>query len=153
MRYKIVSLLIVVLLSVSFSSCRTIRLKLGIGYTVENPEPGTPEALMQNVLKVLTIKNPQKSWSKFLRLLHSHEREGGFINTWKKLKFAHMRKVARYYILDSSSYSFKIKRIREGLGDTFVLYLYSPQTEVPTPCKFKRDPKNGNEWRVYSSCL
>jgi hypothetical protein len=150
-----VSLLIVVALvaGLSFSSCRTIRLKLGLGYTVENPKPGTPEAAMQDVLKALTVRDSARSWTQFLRLLHSHEHQTGFINTWKKLKFRHLRKVAKYYILDPSKYSFKVKRIQEGLEGTLILYLSNPNTDVPTPCKFKRDPAHGNAWRVYSSCL
>ncbi len=139
--------------SLALTSCRALKLKLGLGYTVENPKPGTPEAVMQQVLKVLTIRDPQRSWSSFLPLLHSHEHGTGYINTWKRMKFDHMRKVVRYYILDPSKMSFKVKRVRKGLEDTLILYLASKMTDIPTPCKFKRDPNHGNAWRVYSSCL
>ena len=108
---------------------------------------------MQQVLKALTIRDVQRSWSRFLPLLHSHEHGTGFINTWRTMKFKHMRKVVRYYILDPSKYSFKVKRVRKGLEDTLILYLASPKTDIPTPCKFRRDPAHGNAWRVYSSCL
>lgn len=149
----LVLLSLVLLTGITLTSCRTIKLKLGIGYTVENPEPGTPEDVMQKVLRALTVRDKSASWTRFLGLLHSHEHQTGFINTWKKLKFRHMRKVAKYFILDPAKYSFKVKRVQEGLEGTLILYLENPNTDVPTPCKFKRDPDHGNAWRVYSSCL
>ena len=153
-KHRLIQWLLLLMLSgFAFTSCRMIKLKLGIGYTVENPDPDSPEAVMQNVLKALTIRDPQKSWSRFLPLLHTHEHGGGYINTWRKMKFKHMRNVVNYYILDPSTYSFKVKRVQEGLEDTLILYIASKKTDIPTPCKFKRDPHNGNAWRVYSSCL
>ena len=146
-------LTVVLLAGISLASCRAIKLKLGIGYTVVTPKPGTPEAVMQKVLRALTLRDQARSWTRFLGLLHSHEHQTGFINTWKQLKFRHMRRVAKYYILDPAKYSFKVKRVQEGLEGTLILYLANPNTDVPTPCKFKRDPVHGNAWRVYSSCL
>lgn len=146
-------LMILLLAGLALSSCRAIKLKLGIGYTVESPVPGTPEAVMQKVLKVLTMRDASRSWARFLPLLHSHERNTGFINTWKTMKFGSMRRIAKNYVLDPSKYSFKVKRVKELPGGILVLYLESTRTDIPTPCKFKRDKKHGNAWRVFSSCL
>jgi len=151
---KITKIIAILLMTgMALTSCRALKLKLGLGYTVESPEPGTPEAVMQNVLKTLTMKDAKRSWKRFLPLLHSHEHNTGFINTWKTMKFRHMRKVAKYFVIDPSKFSFKVKRVKDGPGKTLMLYLYNPKSDIPTPCKFKRDAKHGNAWRVFSSCL
>ena len=144
---------LIVALSLGTTSCKWLKLKLGIGYVVENPEPGTPEAVMQKVLKALSIKDENRSWQAFLKLLHSKEKQPGYISSWKRMKFPPLRRKVHYYILDPSKYSYKLKAKRPGLEGTIKLYLYNPNTDVPTPCKFKRDPKAGGAWRVYSSCL
>ena len=136
-----------------FTGCKFIKLKLGIGYMVENPEPGSPEYVMQRVLRAAAIKDPEKSWAAFYPWLHSREREPGAIRTWREMKFPAIRRKVRYYIRDPHTFSYKLKRIKKGLEGTLYLYIYNPNTDVPTPCKFKKDPKANGAWRVFSSCL
>lgn len=108
---------------------------------------------MQQVLKALSIPDKDKSWRAFLRLLHSKEKQPGYISSWKRLKFPPLRRKVHFYILDRKKFSYKLMNIKPDLEGTIKLYLYNPNTDVPTPCKFKRDPKAGGAWRVYSSCL
>lgn len=140
-------------LIVGVVSCQKIKTKLGIGDTIKNPNPGTPEYTIQAVLRSASNSDSERGWEEFSRLLHSNETSSPVaMNDWRTMRFPAIRRKVKHLLLDPNIFSFKVMDRRE-YDHTIVLYLQNKSSDMPTPCKLKRDPKQGNTWKVYNSCF
>ena len=85
-------LLVLVLLALVAPGCRSIKAKLGIGELVTNPDSGSPEKLVQDVLRA--AKAPEEAgWESFAVLLHSEETTSPVaLQTWREMKWPAIRK-------------------------------------------------------------
>jgi hypothetical protein len=134
-------------------ACQWTRLKLGLGYDVDVAAPGTPEAVLQSVLKAGLEPDAEKGWLAFLKLLHTNQKDKGSLESWKGMKFRELRKKASNYVSNVSTTGFTVKRIREEDDGNISYFLHSPKTDMPTPCTVKPDPEQSNEWRVTRCSL
>lgn len=150
---KIFILLISLQFIFFFSECKKLKMKLGIGYLIENPAAGTPEKVLQDVLRAISIENVESSWEEFVPLLHSSEKElPSSISNWRQFKFVSMRKKVDYLIIDKSKYSYKLLDSREE-GESLILFVENKMSDMPTPCRFRLDPLQGNQWKIFNSCF
>jgi len=145
--------LIGLLLLLALPGCQFVRLKLGIGYDVDIAAPGTPERVIQEALKASLEPDAEKGWGEFLNLLHTEQRDKGSLESWKGLKFREMRKKATNYVTNVATTGFTVKRIREEDDGNVSYFLYSPKTDMPTPCTVKPDPEQSNAWRITRCSL
>lgn len=137
-------------------SCRTIRNqlgKVGIGRTVETPDVGSPEEVVQNALRAGLEVDMRKGWSMFRRLLHSSETSPIALRTWEGMRYPALRAKTELYVEDTTAMSYTILREERPTDDEVTLFLENAKSDVPTPCTLKTDPKNGGEWRIKRCSL
>lgn len=140
-------------LALSLGSCQKVKMKLGIGDKVTNPDPGTPEALIQEVLRAASNPDEEAGWERFSSLLHSAEIDSPVaMNDWRNMKFPAIRKKAALLIEDKTSFSYTVMDRREE-SPSLLLFVKSTGSDLPTPCKMRQDPSAGNAWRVFNSCF
>jgi len=134
-------------------SCQSVKRKLNISETVSDPAPGTPEKVVQDVLKAATNPDQEEGWIQFTRTLHTDETEAVIaMKGWKEMKYPSLRRKADYFITDKAATAYKILD-RQEEGSNLLLFVVSSQAEYPTPCRLKRDAAQGNAWKVVSACL
>lgn len=140
-------------LALSVAACQMVKMKLGIGAKVTNPEPGTPEATVQDVLRAASNPDEEKGWEHFATLLHSAEIDSPVAMTdWRNLKFPAIRKKVSYLVEDPASMAYVVMDRREE-PPSLSLFVKNSQSDLPTPCKLRQDPAAGNAWRVFNSCF
>jgi len=144
---------LIAVLGVSAGSCQKVKMKLGIGDKVTNPDPGTPEAVIQDVLRAASDPDEEAGWERFSALLHSAEHDSPVaLNDWRTMKFPAIRKKAGYLLDDRSAFSFVIMDRREE-PPSLILLVKNSQSDLPTPCKLRPDPNANNAWRVFNACF
>ena len=137
------------------AGCQKIKSKLGIGDTVTNPDSGTPDKVVQDVLKAARMADEEQGWEKFVGLLHSEETEmPASLSTWRDMKYRAIRKKADFLLSEKSTFTFKVMDRRESEdGHTLQIFLENTASDMPTPCRLKQDKAQGNAWRVSGSCF
>ena len=154
MRLRIV---VVLLLAGAFvlavAGCQKIKTKIGIGETISNPEAGTPEKVIQDVLKAARMSDDNDGWQAFSTLLHSQETSSpAAMNKWQTMVYPTMRRKADFLLVDKSALIYKLMDKREE-GKDVKVYVENSQSDMPTPCTLRRDPEQGNAWRVFNACF
>jgi len=146
---------IVTLAVASAAGCQKVKTRLGIADTITNPDPGTPEKTIQDVLRVAKIADEEDAWQKFVPLLHSSEAESpASLSSWREFKFRAIRKKADYLITDKNTFSYKVIDRRDDIdGKTRRIFVVNAQSDMPTPCKLERDPKANDYWKLTGSCF
>ncbi len=140
-------------LALSLGTCQKVKMKLGIGEVVTNPEPGTPEAVVQEVLRAALNPDEEAGWEHFVKFLHSEELDSPVaMNHWRNLKFPALCKKAIHLVQDPASVTFVIMDRREE-PPSLILMVKNAKSELPTPCKLRQDPSAGNAWKVFGSCF
>ncbi len=145
-------LLVLVLLALVAPGCRSIKAKLGIGELVTNPDSGSPEKLVQDVLRA--AKAPEEAgWESFAVLLHSEETTSPVaLQTWREMKWPAIRKKVDLLLVDKAAVTFKVMDRREE-GKSLVLLVANSGSDMPTPCRLQPDPAQGGAWRIFNSCF
>lgn len=140
-------------MALSLPACQRVKMKLGIGDKVTNPEPGTPEAVVQEVLRAAANPDEEAGWERFSALLHSAELDSPVaMNDWRGMKFPAIRKKAAYLVEDQNSFTYVVMDRREE-PPSLILMVKNAQSDLPTPCKLRQDPSAGNAWRVFNACF
>lgn len=156
-RRFITVLLIVATVLPLMSGCRWIREKLDMGWIVSDPDSDSPEWVVQQgiMAAVKARKDFGAGWADYQKLLHSSEYESPqAMKEWETLRLPAMsRKVECFLRTEEGEYAFEVKEIREE-EETYVKVFVSCKTsDMPTPCNLKKDPKNGDAWRIVYGCL
>jgi hypothetical protein len=141
---------------VSCKSCKQYQAKY-IGITVENPEEGSPEKVIQDAMKAALDPNEEEGFTKFKALLHTDETEiPNRVTHYNELAFPRFRKQVHQYVKDKDKATFVIKRWDE-LQEDQLLMIYvevDPKySDMPRPIKLKRDKNDGNKWRILDISL
>ena len=148
---RFVGLLALLLLAAAFlPGCNTIRKYLGWGKTIESPEAGTPEAVIQDVIRAGLEQDEKKGWNIFMSQLHSQERtSAGSVTTCKRTYWPAFRRKVRFLVLDPGIPSYELIYTEPSPDEIFMkVFVKSSAAEVPTPISVKRDPQAGNVWRL-----
>jgi hypothetical protein len=137
----------------STAGCQKIRIRLGLGEVVTNPDPGTPEKLIQEVFKAARMADESDAWQAFAFLLHSREVSSpAAMNEWQTIRFPALQRKSGYLLLDKSSLSYKLID-KQGEGPEMRVFVANSQSDMPTPCTLRQDPTQGNAWRVFNACF
>jgi len=135
------------------TGCQSLKNRLGIGVTISNPDAGTPEKVIQDVLKAATMPDPQDSWLAFSSLVHSEEvASPAAMNEWETMRFPALRRKAPYLLKDASALTYVLMEKRTE-GPNLKVFVQNSQSDMPTPCTLRRDPAQGNAWRVFNACF
>lgn len=137
----------------SFPGCRMVKMKLGLGEPITNPDPGTPERVVQDVLRAASNPDPEAGWAAFEGLLHSDEiTSNRAIQEWRQTKFDTIRRKAGSLVEDPATHSYRMMDYREESGGVQI-FVKNKSSDVPTPCRLKPDPAVRGAWRVFNACF
>ena len=143
------AMLILVLAATAASGCQQIRRQLGIRTTIDNPEPGSPESVVRDILTAAIEDDEAKAWQAYRELLHSEQLQSAVSeNTWRTMNFPSLRRKARLYLEDDTKPVYQLAYTEDVAPDGRKLFVYNEKSEVPTPCTLKPDPKREGSWRV-----
>lgn len=133
--------------------CRTVKMAAGLGETVTQPDPGTPERIVQEVLKAASNPDRDTGWAAFEALLHSEESDSQrALQEWRDTKFDTIRRKAPSLVQDPASFAYKMMDYRKE-GDTVQIFVRNAASDMPSPCRLKPDPAVRGAWRVFNACF
>lgn len=148
-----VAVTLLVALALTTGACRTIKNKLGISETVTDPAEGTPEKVIQDVLRAGLEKDPETGWKMFAKLLHSDQRTSAALQQWRAFNYQALRKKVELFIQDRDKVSYAIERVDEEDDGSLTFFLSNSKSDMPTPCNVIQDEKQGGEWKVKRCSL
>lgn len=149
------ALAIALLLSVSAApGCKAIR-KMLPATTVDNPEAGSPEEVIYKAIDAALVSDTDEGYKKVRPLLHSEITESRGAEThYRQNIFEAFHRKAYLYSLDDKSGAYKLDYTEddEKPGEIIKIFVVNEKSDMPTPCRLKRDPKANNEWRISNQC-
>ncbi len=152
-RWRIGLVALVVLASLmSLSSCRALRHRVGLKETVSNPSKGTPEWVIQEVLRAALEEDEEVGWRSFARLLHSEQKHGASLDNWRSFRYRNLRGKVNLYLKDREAVSYEIVRVNVEDSGGHTYFIYNQQSD-PTPCTVLQDERADNAWRISRCSL
>lgn len=150
MRVRILMVALTLTLALGATSgCKQVRRMLGITTTIDNPDDGTPEALVRDVIAAALMADETKGWEAFRKLLHSDQlRSGVSEKSWRTMNFPALRRKVRLYLEDDSTPIYELAYAEEVAPTSVKLFVANEKSEVPTPCTLKPDAEQGGAWRI-----
>ena len=148
-----IAVLAVLALALTLGACQFLKEKVGIHTTISDPERGSAEAVLQDMLRAGLEKSQEKGWTRYKKLLHSDLKHAGSLKHLRENNYPSFRRKAKYYVTDEATVSFEIVRIDERSDDKRTFYLYSTKTPDPTPCTLQKDPKSRDQWKIKRCSL
>ena len=123
---------------------------VGIGDPVVNPDPGTAEALIRDLLKAATESNKEKSWQAFQILLHVQERSSrGAMSACRRTYWPGFRRKAEFFLTEPAKMVYEILDDRPGETESYrKIFIKNLASEQPTPIPLKRDSSQQDAWRI-----
>lgn len=146
-----IAVLVLLATLLATTGCRKVKMMTGIGVTIEDPTPGTPEATVQRVLQAGFETQELAGWEKFQPLLHTSQQTPQSLKNWRQFNFVSLRKKVGFYVKDQSKMSFTIMDEAEGEDGTVTLYLENTESDMPTPCTVQKD--TDGSWRITKCSL
>ncbi len=129
--------------------CQDVRRMAGITTTIDDPDPGTPEAVLYDALTAALDKDEAKGWKAFRSLLHSEQLSSAISEkTWRTMNFSTLRRKARLYLEDDGKPAYQLAYTEDVAPASLKLFIFNEKSEVPTPCTLKPDPAQNNAWRI-----
>ena len=147
-RILITALLLTVTLGAT-SGCQQVRRMLGITTTIDNPDAGTPEALVRDVLAAAIESDESKGWEAYRKLLHSEQLlSGSSEKAWRTMNYPALRRKARLYLEDDGVPIYELAYTEEVAPSSVKIFVSNEKSEIPTPCTLKPDANHGGAWRI-----
>ncbi len=151
---------VTIMFAVSLSGCQLVRKKLGITTSVSDPDEGTPEAVVHEVMKAAMLDDAEKGFRAIKKLFHHKITSSkGDLRNWKNLYWPKntRKKVRKGLFFDDDDEVVWQFAYKEGDGTTTVplqLYVFNEgNPDLPTPCTLAQDDKADGEWRISGQCL
>lgn len=143
----------VMALALAAGGCRFVKTKIGLGDQVVDPGAGTPEKVIQDVLRAGLEKDEEKAWLMYSKLLESEQVSPASLQNWRQFKLGSLRKKVELYLDDKEKVSYTIDRQVEEEDGSLTIFLRNLKSDMPTPCTVMKDPKANNEWRIKRCSL
>ena len=146
---------IVVLILTSLGGCRKLKNMFGIGDSVVDPEPGTAEAVVRDLLAAGTNQNREQGWEDFQRLLHTQELGSrGAMSACQRTYWPGFRRKAEFFVTDPAKLEYEILEDRPGETDNYrKIFIRNVASDQATPIPLKRDPGHQDAWRLAACSL
>ncbi len=157
---------IAVAMTLSLSGCKWAKEKMGITEEVSNPEAGTPEKVVFEVIKAAILYRQGKQeegWKLFEKQLHKNEKapdnpvrgghwkNGNFLETVKKVHLFTTAADDKSTVKDSDPTYEIVRRDESDDGKRLKIYVANEgNQESPTPCKMELTDEG---WRIRDTCL
>ncbi len=150
-------------LSLTLSGCKWAKEKIGIKETVSNPDAGTPEKLVYDVVQAGILSRQGKvdeGWELYSKYLHPDEKRPARLRSWRENNFKSLyNKVHLFTTADDTKETVKdsspeyeiVRRDESDDGTRLKVYVFNEgNEESPTPCKME---KTDDGWRIRDTCL
>jgi len=127
----------------------------GIADTVVNPDPGSAEAVVQELLAASIDENAERGWEAFQVLLHTQERSSrGAMSSCRKIYWPGFRRKAEFFLVDPSNTTYDILEDRAGETDDYrKIFIRNIASDQATPIPLKRDRNHHDSWRIAACSL
>ena len=151
-RYAV--LLVALAVSTSLVGCKEIS-KLLPASTIDNPEQGSPEWVIYQAIEAALMPNTDEGYKKVRPLLHSEITDSVAAEQhYRTMVFETFHRKAYLFSLDDKTGAYKLdySEDTEKPGEIIKIFVVNEKSDMPTPCRIKRDPKQNNEWKISHMC-
>jgi len=115
------------------------------GTIVKDPNPESPEGLIQRALLAAMEPDEAKGWAAFEAILHDDQKYGQALTYRREMNFAAMRRKVKLFLFeDPTKPIYKIDRIIEE-GDIIRIFVHNKES-MPTPCEVRLDATK--HWKI-----
>lgn len=130
--------------------------KLMPAKTIDAPEKGSPEWVIHEALRAALEKNTDDGYKIVRPLLHSEILDSVAAEQhYRTLIFEAFHRKADLFQVDGAApgtYKLDYSKDDEKPGEIIKIFVVNEKSDMPTPCRLKRDPKANNEWRISNQC-
>lgn len=137
-----------------FSGCRAIR-KLFPASTIDNPTEGSPEWVIYKAIEAALVEDTDEGYKKVRPLLHSEITDNRAAEMhYRGEVFEAFHRKAKLFSVDdkTGTYKYDYDEEEEKPGEIIKIFVVNEKSDMPTPCRLKRDAKHNNEWRISNQC-
>ncbi len=122
------------------------------GRLVTDPEQGSPDWVIQQVLRAAMNPDPEAGWSILEPLMHSMHRTPNGMQSYRAFNYPASRRKVRLFLADDTKPWFHVVKVETPDPDVLKIFVYNDKS-MPTPCAVKKDAEAGGQWRVYRCSL
>ena len=120
---------------------------------ITDPQPGSPEAVIQQLLMGAMDPDVNAGWERTKGLLHSAKvptLRG--LQSYREMNYPASRRKVALFTPDDAKPHFLVTRTIVKAEDHVTIFVHNEKS-MPTPCSLRRDAKADNAWRVYDCSL
>lgn len=154
LRLRLIAILALLAVAAPVTGCRAIR-KLFPARTIDNPDQGSPEWVIYKAIEAALVPDTDEGYKKVRPLLHSEitDNRAAEMHYRGEVFEAFHRKAYLFSIDDKTgAYRYDYDEDDEKPGEILKVFVVNEKSDMPTPCRLKRDPKHDNEWRISNQC-
>ena len=122
--------------------------------TIDNPDKGSPEWVVQQAFIAAMEKDEPTGWKKFQSLLHSRERRSVLSEkSWRQMNFSAFRRKYPIYLEDKTKPVYELQYTEDFDDGAKKLFITNNRSDVPTPCQLEPDPQADGAWKIVRCSL
>jgi len=152
--FRNAALLLALALAPALAGCKAIS-RMMPAKTIDNPEEGSPEWVIYKAIEAALVPDTDEGYKKIRPLLHSEVTDSvGAEKHYRTNMFEAFHRKATLFSIDDKTGAYKLDYDddSEKPGEILKIYVVNEKSDMPTPCRLKRDPKANNAWRISNTC-
>lgn len=123
--------------------------------TIDAPEQGSPEWVIYTAIGAALMEKTDDGYKIVRPLLHSEILDSiAAEQHYRTNIFEAFHRKAKLFSSDDKTGTFKLDYTQddEKPGEIIKVFVVNEKSDMPTPCRLKRDPKVNNEWKISNQC-
>ena len=123
--------------------------------TIDNPEQGSPEWVIYQAITAALMDKTDEGYKLVRPLLHSEIIDSiAAEQHYRTDVFEAFHRKAKLFSIDDKTGAYKLDYTKddEKPGEIIKIFVVNEKSDMPTPCRLKRDPKQNNEWKISNQC-
>ena len=151
-RYLAITTFALSLLIIGGLGCSKVQEMIG-SRTVDSADASSPEGVILDMMRSGLEPDPKKGWQMFKKLLHSEQNNRISLISWEQNNYSTFRRKVFHYLADDKVPTYEIDKTEEPMDDEVKIFVVNERSDMPTPCRLKRDPQADNAWRIMQCSL
>lgn len=138
----------------ALAGCKDIK-RMMPASTIDNPTQGEPEWVIYQYIQAALMEDTDEGYKKIRPLLHSEILDSVAAEShFRQNIFEASHRKAAYFSIDDKTGAYKkdYDEDDEKPGQIIKIFVVNEKSDMPTPCRLKRDGKFNNEWRISNQC-
>ncbi|MCC6619758.1 MAG: hypothetical protein IT385_00805 [Deltaproteobacteria bacterium] len=151
-RYAV--LLVALGIAPALVGCKAIERMLP-AKTIDNPTEGSPEWVIFKAIEAALVADTNEGYKIVRPLLHSEVKDSPAAEShYRQNVFEAFHRKAYLFSIDDKTGAYKLDYDddSEKPGEIIKIFVVNEKSDMPTPCRLKRDPKQNNDWKISSMC-